>query len=105
MSERTAKRVKDMGWRGHATLYALSHPMEWEEYCPDTEEYVSKPCDHCIVSAVVAMFSGPETYIFPADAGSAESCEPLNWTELPGSFRGRMDHARALRNAGYEIVG
>lgn len=85
MEEKTAKFVKDMGWKGKAALYALSHPMSWEEYCFETDEPVTKTCDHVIVSAAVAMFSGPETYIFPADAGSADSCNPISW----GSFQAR----------------
>ena len=52
-----------------------------------------------IVSAVHA-WSGPETYIFPAN----EKGEVTNWHELDGSFQGGMDHELALQNAGYEIV-
>lgn len=55
---------------------------------------------YVVVSAVVATFSGPETYIFEAnEAGSV-----VSWTELAGSFRGGLDHAAALRGAGYEIA-
>lgn len=41
-----------------------------------------------------------ETYIFGCDsAGNIH-----NWRELEGSFKGEMNIARALQNAGYEIV-
>ena len=51
-----------------------------------------------IVSAVVATYSVPETYIFEAD----ESGEITNWGELDGSFRGGLDHLEALNGHGYE---
>jgi hypothetical protein len=56
--------------------------------------------EYVVVSAVVATFSGPETYIFPADKDS----KVLNWLELNGSFRGALDHAEALKGAGYTIA-
>lgn len=46
------------------------------------------------------MFSGPETYIFPAN----EDGKVVHWAELEGSFRGGLDHERALRNAGFEVA-
>jgi len=55
--------------------------------------------DHVVVSAVV-VWGCPETYIFAADPNG----EVTGWGELPGSFRGSLDHETALRNAGYEIV-
>lgn len=45
------------------------------------------------------MFSGPETYIFPAD----KTGEIVNWSELDGSFKGGLDHEQALVNAGFEV--
>ncbi|QOI66975.1 hypothetical protein SEA_GARDENSTATE_63 [Microbacterium phage GardenState] len=53
---------------------------------------------HVVVSGVFA-YSGPETYIFPAD----EEGNVLDWMELPGSFQGDIDHERALRDAGFTI--
>ena len=83
---------------GDARLYRVEPPIsldnEWDEDASDeTSEYV-------VVSAVVAMFSGPETYIFPADADGRVT----DWGELRGSFRGALDHEAALLRAGYEIV-
>lgn len=41
------------GFRGDARVYHLSEPLDGAEYV--------------VVSAVVVPYSGPETYIFPAD--------------------------------------
>lgn len=76
--------------RAKQRVYRLSEPLT--NY--DGQEY-----EHVVVSAVVVPYSGPETYIFGSDAEG----EILNWTELPGSYRGGLDHAEALRCAGYEI--
>ena len=53
-----------------------------------------------IASAVVAHYSGPETYLFPAtpDGKVAE------WGELPGSQRGTMSHEQVFAELGYEVV-
>ena len=56
--------------------------------------------DYVIVSAVLAPYSGPETYIFPA----AEDGRALSMLEMSGSFKGALDHAQALANAGYLIA-
>lgn len=42
----------------------------------------------------------PETYIFASD----EKGKWCSGEALPGSFRGSMDHAKALENMGYRIV-
>ena len=81
---------------GAARLYRVEPPIslerDWDEETKGlTTEYV-------VVSAVVA-YSGPETYIFPADAEG----NVTNWGELNGSFRGDMDHERALVAAGYVV--
>lgn len=54
---------------------------------------------YVIVSATIALFSGHETLIFAADKNGAIK----NWTDLPGSFRGGLDHEQALKNAGYKL--
>lgn len=55
---------------------------------------------YVVVSAVVAMLSGPETYIFEAnEAGIVQ-----DWGELPGSYRGGLDHVAALMGAGYDTA-
>jgi hypothetical protein len=73
------------GFYGEARLYKVTPPLDGHE--------------HVAVSAVVA-YSGPETYIFPADADG----KVLSWGELDGSFRGDLDHEAALRLAGYEVT-
>lgn len=83
-------------WNGDAKLYKLLPPMVTIDYDYKTVE----THDFVIVSAVDAMFSGPETYIFPA----TEDGEAKSYIELNGSFRGGKDHAEALRGAGYEAV-
>lgn len=90
----TATFVKDVSDRfaGTAYLYRVEPPVTggWDG---DTEY------DYVVSSGVNALFSGPETYLFPAD----EDGEVLDWGELDGSFRGAIDPERAVRNAGYEL--
>lgn len=97
--DKTAKEVKRLeGFTGDARLFELSEPIEYG-YDYETEQYKSSTA-FVVVSATGAMFSGPETYIFPADAqGEIES-----WIELDGSYRGGLDHSQALRGAGYEVT-
>jgi hypothetical protein len=102
METKTAKFVKNMPkgeFRGEARLYRLSHPVSYYFYDDNCKE-IHKETSYVIVSAVIAMFSGPETYIFPA----TETGEILNWGELDGSYRGELNHDTALLNAGYELV-
>lgn len=84
---KTATLVKSglPSFTGDARLYRLSEPLDGNEYV--------------VVSATVAMFSGPETYIFAAD----ETGKVTGWSELSGSFRGDLDHQAALQGAGYEV--
>jgi hypothetical protein len=85
------KEIKE-GFVGEARLYKVDPPM----FCEETESKY----EYVIVSGVYALGSGPETYIFGAD----ENGIVLHWGELNGSFRGEIDHAQALSNAGYEEV-
>jgi len=101
---KTATYVKTMEGRPehiHQILYRCDPPMEYDHYNQDTGEYERRYAEHVIVSAIFALFSGDETYIFPADSGG----EITSWGELVGSFRGAQDHDRALERAGYEVVG
>lgn len=95
MSTKTAKFLRKVeDFNGDAALYKLSKPVILND-----EEKTS----YVIVSSVYAPFTGPETYIFPADKDG----EVLSWGELEGSFRGmsyRDDHEEALNNAGYKVV-
>ena len=88
----TATKVGDLkGFRGHAALYRLSVPV--------TDAHGAKT-SHVVVSAAEVPFSGPETYIFPADADG----KVTNWLEMDGSFKGALDHERALRQAGWSVL-
>jgi hypothetical protein len=100
-TERTATKIKEIqGWRGKAAKYRLSPPFAHRmEYDDDVKIFV----EYVIVSASVATYSGPETFVF---AAVEESDEPTSWGEMDGSFRGELNHARALRGLGegYEIT-
>ena len=94
---KTATFVNRCGgsWTGEARLYQLSEPIKYG----DNEEGANET-RFVVVSATVAMFSGPETYIFPSD----ENGNALDWGELPGSYRGGMSHEIALKQAGFKII-
>lgn len=91
----TAKLVKRLdGFTGMASLYQLSPPFEYEDWCDETKTYH----EYVVVSATVAMFSGPETLAFPANANG----EVTDWGELAG-FRNCLDHEAVLESMGYEV--
>lgn len=78
---RFIKKLED--WRGDARLYADDNGT------------------NLVVSAVVEPFGGSlETFIFQADTEG----EVSSFLELPGSFRGALDHHKALRNHGYDVI-
>lgn len=98
MADKVATFVKDVdGFSSKARLYAVEPPVAYSEW--DDGEELQREAGHVIVSATIAPFTGAETYIFPATPGG----NVLNWGELDGSFRGALDHERALREAGYAI--
>ena len=74
------------GFAGIAKLYQLTPPID-------------TAIKFVVVSATDG-YSGPETYIFPADRQGRVT----HWGELAGSFRGSLDHEKALRNAGYTVA-
>ncbi len=76
---------KVSGVRANMHLYKMTPALDGHQFV--------------VVSAVNAMFSGPETLIFPSD----ESGEITDWGELEGSFRGSLDHSEALEDVGYEV--
>jgi hypothetical protein len=96
--EQVATFIKDLDhFTGHAALYRLSPPLLQDSWHDDESgtayEYVA-------VSATIAPFSGPETYIF----GASEDGEVLDWGELHGSYKGGLSHEEALNRAGYEVA-
>lgn len=88
------------------TAQQLDTPARYKDgrkFSTDARVYwLSEPLadsDRVIVSA--SMLPGyPETYIFPCDNHGTIT----GWCELKGSYRGGLDHAEALRGAGYEVV-
>jgi hypothetical protein len=83
---KTAESVKILeGWNGEAILYQLNEPLNGHEY---------------VVVSAASTASGPETYIFGANAEG----EVEGWTELRGSTPGIECHTTALKNAGYKVV-
>lgn len=95
MEKATFIRDLDEGFSGHASLYKLSKAVQYRE------AYDKPPLEtnYVIVSAANVIFSGPETYIFPADKDGTI----LDWLELSGSFKGGLDHKKALAGAGYDV--
>lgn len=89
------------GFRGNVKLYRVQPSVTYPAVNPDSGEwdYEGGDTEYVAVSAVNVEYSGPETYIFPAD----EQGEILSWGELAGSYRGGLDHAKALRRAGYTV--
>ena len=73
-------------FHGHAALYRMSPPHEGNEFV--------------IASAANALYTGPETYLFPADADGLV----ISWNEIEGSYRGGLSHAIAMGRAGYRIA-
>ena len=94
----TATFVKDVSenFTGSAALYQLDPPLEG--YAWDDEE--APKYDYVVVSATTAMYGGPETYIFGAD----DSGNIQEWGELPGSYKGGLNHVEALEGAGYSVI-
>jgi len=88
-----SKRISPSG--AIQKIYRLDPPLEEVR-----DDEIEGPVDYICVSGVYAPYSGPETYIFPCNAKG----EILSFLELPGSFRGAIDHDEALSNFGYEPV-
>lgn len=85
------------GFTGHASLYKLDREVGYGEDWNEPGKFAGYT-RHVVVSATSEMGS-PETYIFPAD----EDGLVLSWKEMPGSYRGGLSHAKALRRMGATI--
>lgn len=88
---KTATFIRNLqGFCGDARLYSVNPPlMDYDG---------SIGYEHVIVSASDVM-GDPETYIF----GATPEGLIADWGELPGSFKGVLNHDEALKNAGYTI--
>jgi hypothetical protein len=93
------KHLKE-GFQGDARLYRVEPPIEQEHWDFVKEKRVISKYDYVVVSAAVVMGDGPETYIFGADEQGTVLC----WNELEGSFRGELNHEKALAGAGFTIT-
>ena len=82
------KNIKEA--KGRACLYKLSEPLVGYEYV-----VVSAARDHR--DNYNNMIG--ETFIF----GSDQTGKIKSFLELPGSYRGGLDHQKALNDAGYDI--
>lgn len=83
---KTAKFIKVLpNFSGTAHLFRMKPPLEGHEYV--------------VGSAVVAPYTGPETYLFPSD----ETGKVTDWGELDASQRGTLDIEGVLGAAGYEV--
>lgn len=82
------------GFTGHASLYKLDEEVGYGEDWNEPGKFAGYT-RYVVVSATTEMGS-PETYIFPAD----EDGLVLSWREMPGSYRGGLSHAKALRRMG-----
>lgn len=100
---RTARFIKDVSAQnrsqGQQLHFRLNPGLPEEEYDFDSGEYVEiGKHENVVVSAVVVMFSGPETMIFPAD----EEGHVISWGDLAAEHH--LEHERVLENLGYEII-
>jgi hypothetical protein len=100
MSTKTATPIRRLsGWQGKATLYKLSEQLEGNTHVivsavDLSSRYMRHPDD------TTPNYMLIETDIFAA----TEDGEVADWMELPGSQKGTLDHAEALRGAGYEVA-
>ncbi len=85
-----------VGCQGDQRLYRLSDPLRKSFFDESDSEIGAQ--EFVIVSAATVL-GEPETYIFAASEDGAVT----NWGELPGSFKGALDHEEALRGAGYVV--
>jgi hypothetical protein len=65
-------------------LWKLSEPVNHEGASVFT---------YVITSAATVIYSGPETCVFPANKNG----EFLDMLELPGSYRGGLNHKKAIK--------
>lgn len=84
-------------------LYQLSEPVKCTIKTYHGELlFKDSETKFVLVSAVDAVdgMGGKETFIFPSDYEG----NTLSMLELPGSFTGGMDHERALKGLGVDVI-
>jgi|TARA_E500000305_G_C3958690_1_gene205931 hypothetical protein len=82
------KKIKEA--KGAACLYRLSEPYVGYEYVVVSAARDATDNYNKLVG---------ETFIF----GSDETGKIKSFIELPGSYKGGLDHQKALNDAGYDI--
>lgn len=97
------KRATYMGIKGgleaDQRVFMMDPPLDGNEFVCVSATTMNKIA-RLANSYGVNLKLEPETYIFACDAAGFIT----NYGELEGSYRGGMNHAQALMNAGYEIV-
>ena len=103
---KTAIFVRDLvipeDFTGVQKLYLLSKDVDYFEWSKDCSYSRILSTGYVVVSAVVLEFLREvqtETYIFPAN----KEGQILSFRELPGSYKGGLDHETALNNMGYTL--
>jgi hypothetical protein len=84
---------------GKAKFYNMVPPIKG--YIFEDDRYIERAISYIIVSQAKGMFSGYETYIFPATPDG----EVEDWSELSGSRKGFISPDDLLIELGYEIIG
>lgn len=92
-------------FRGDARLFKLSKPFQYDRYDPSNKKEIPVVVEFVVVSGIDTssiheLLNERETYIFAANSKG----EISDWLELKGSFKGKIDHAQALKNMGYKTV-
>lgn len=97
---KTATWIRDVSahFNGSAALHRLSEPVVCHVW--DSSHETVEVVEWVVASAVNVPFSGPETYVFPAN----EDGEAVSFAEMEGSYRGGLDHGEALRGLGFEVA-
>jgi hypothetical protein len=94
----TAHKIKKLdGFQGEAELFRMEPPHEGYDYVV-VSAITSRPTGMPEIDNIPGLLDS-ETYIFGANAEG----EVVDWSDLPGSFKGAMDIPQALLNAGYVI--
>lgn len=91
--ERVGQRTSPTG--ADQVIWSVTPAVNWGGTWEGSK---SGTADFVLTSAIDAMFSGWETYIFPCDKDG----EVVDWGELPGSFRGPPNHEAAIMNLNHD---
>lgn len=82
MTNKVAYKIKQIN--DHQILWEVLPRIEGHKYV--------------ITSATDIKYSGQETYMFASD----DKGKIIDWSELPGSYRGGLVHKTCFENIGYK---